>query len=108
MHVADDTDRTVEKLLRQQSALAGFGSFAFKETDLLAILTEAARVCAASLGVAYCKVCQYRPVERRENPEIGIGLHVPAEGGDAFGRLLQAPRTHRSATGRCIVRSRNC
>ncbi|MEJ0015187.1 MAG: histidine kinase dimerization/phosphoacceptor domain -containing protein [Acetobacteraceae bacterium] len=58
-----EPDRTVEKLLRQQAALAGFGSFAFKETDLLAILMEAARVCASCLGVAYCKVCRYRPAE---------------------------------------------
>jgi len=46
----DDKDnRTVEKLLRQQAALAAFGSFAFRETDLLKILTEAARVCATEV-----------------------------------------------------------
>jgi hypothetical protein len=39
-----DTDHTVERLLRQQAALATFGSFAFKETNLLAILTEAAHL----------------------------------------------------------------
>jgi len=31
--------RTIDKLLRQQSALASFGSFAFGERDLQKILT---------------------------------------------------------------------
>jgi hypothetical protein len=49
----DKNERTIEKLLRQQAALAVFGSFAFKQTDLLIILTEAARICAASLEGDY-------------------------------------------------------
>ena len=39
--MTSETDRTVEKLLRQQAALAKFGSFAFKETNLFAILSFA-------------------------------------------------------------------
>lgn len=54
-------DRTIERLLRQQAALAKFGSFAFVETDLQKILTEAARICAESLGVPFSKICRYRP-----------------------------------------------
>ena len=54
-------DGRVEKLLRQQAALAAFGSYAFREHDLAKILTEAARICAASLDVPFCKVCKYRP-----------------------------------------------
>ncbi len=57
-----NTKRTIEKLLRQQAALADFGSFAFGETDLQKILTEAARICAESLGVPFSKICQYRSV----------------------------------------------
>lgn len=53
--------RTIEKLLRQQAALANFGSFAFGETDLEKVLFEAARICAESLGVPYSKICRYRP-----------------------------------------------
>ena len=49
-------DRTVGKLLRQQAALASFGTFAFREPDLNIILTEAARTCAASLGVPFSKM----------------------------------------------------
>ena len=67
------SDRTIEKLLRQQAALAHFGSFAFKETNLLAILTEAARICAASLGVPFCKICRYRSNEDDLLIEAGCG-----------------------------------
>jgi len=38
--------RTIEKLLRQQAALANFGSFAFEERDLKKVVTEAVHVCA--------------------------------------------------------------
>ena len=53
----------VQKLLRQQAALARFGSFALRERDLIKILTEAARVCAEGLSVPYSKVCRYRAEE---------------------------------------------
>jgi two-component sensor histidine kinase len=62
--VADtDTEHTVVKLRRQQAALAKFGRSAFKQTDLPTILTEAARICAASLDVPFCKICRYRADE---------------------------------------------
>jgi two-component sensor histidine kinase len=71
--VSGKLDRTVEKLLRQQAALAAFGSFAFKETDLQKILMEAARICAACLEVPFCKVCRYRAVESDLLVEAGCG-----------------------------------
>jgi two-component sensor histidine kinase len=49
-----------EKLLRQQAALATFGTYAFRESNLQMILDEAARVCAECLNVPYCKICRYR------------------------------------------------
>lgn len=55
------SDRTVDRLLRQQAALAEFGSFAFGENDLQAILIEASRICAQSLDVPFSKICRYRP-----------------------------------------------
>ena len=51
----------VQKLLRQQAAIAQFGSFALRERDLMNILTEAVRVCAEGLSVPFSKVCRYRP-----------------------------------------------
>jgi signal transduction histidine kinase/CheY-like chemotaxis protein len=53
----------VQKLLRQQAAIARFGGFALRERDLMKILTEAARVCAEGLSVPFSKVCQYRAEE---------------------------------------------
>ncbi len=55
-----DTASQIQKLQRQQAAIARFGSFALRERDLMTILTEAARVCADGLGVPFSKVCQYR------------------------------------------------
>ena len=69
------SERTVERLLRQQAALAAFGSFAFRETDLAAILKEAARVCAKSLGVDHAKICQYRAAQNDLLIVAGFGWH---------------------------------
>jgi signal transduction histidine kinase/CheY-like chemotaxis protein len=55
-----DAATQVQKLLRQQAAIARFGSFALRERDLMKILTEAVRVCAEGLSVPFGKVCQYR------------------------------------------------
>jgi two-component sensor histidine kinase len=75
-----NTDQTVEKLRRQQAALAKFGRFAFNETDLLTILTEAARICAASLDVPFCKVCRYRAAENDLLIEAGWGWDLGVVG----------------------------
>jgi len=60
---SDPHYRTIEKLLRQQAALANFGTYAFNEPDLQKVLSEAARICAESLGVPCSKICRYRPTE---------------------------------------------
>ena len=67
--------RTIEKLLRQQAALANFGSFAFGEADLQKVLTEAARICAQSLEVPFAKICRYRADHNDLLVEAGIGWH---------------------------------
>jgi two-component sensor histidine kinase len=70
----DLTDQ-INTLRRQQAAIAGFGSFALRQSDLLKILTEAARVCAEGLSVPFCKVCRYRTEENDLLIEAGIGWH---------------------------------
>ncbi len=67
--------KTTEKLLRQQAALAEFGSFAFGECDLQKILTEAARICAVSLDVPFAKICRYRDAESDLLVVAGCGWH---------------------------------
>jgi two-component sensor histidine kinase len=69
----NDDGAKVRKLLRQQAAVARFGSFAFREGDLLTVLTEAARVCAESLNVPFAKVCRYRAPENDLLIEAGHG-----------------------------------
>ena len=70
------TDATqVRKLLRQQAAIAKFGSFALRQSDLLKVLTEAARVCAECLSVPFSKVCRYSEQENDLLIEAGHGSH---------------------------------
>ena len=71
---------TIEKLLRQQAALANFGSFAFRERDLQKVLTEAARVCGESLDVPYAKICRHREAEKDLIVEAGYGWDVGVVG----------------------------
>src|SRR5260370_37143792 len=69
----DENAAKVGKLLRQQAAIAGFGSFALRQSDLLTVLTEAARVCAEGLSVPFSKVCRYRAAENDLLIEAGHG-----------------------------------
>jgi signal transduction histidine kinase/DNA-binding response OmpR family regulator/HPt (histidine-containing phosphotransfer) domain-containing protein len=89
--------RTVENLLKQQAALAKFGSFAFSESDLQVILTEAARVCAEHMDVPFAKICRHRPDEHDLIVEAGCGWH---EGVVGF-VVSKADRT--STQGRAFV-----
>lgn len=75
-----DKSEAVLKLLRQQAALAAFGTFAFQESDLSKILNEAARICAASLGVKFCKICRYREAENDLLIEAGCGWNADVVG----------------------------
>jgi two-component sensor histidine kinase len=68
-----DNAQKVRKLLRQQAAIAEFGSFVLRHNDLPKILTEAARACAAGIGAPYAKVCKYREVENDLLIEAGYG-----------------------------------
>ncbi len=63
----------IQKLLRQQAAIASFGSFALREGDLHKVLTEAARVCAGGLDVPFSKICRYRSAENDLLIEAGHG-----------------------------------
>lgn len=63
----------IRKLLRQQAALARFGSFALRQSSLLPVLAEAARVCAEGLDARFCKICRYRAKENDLLIEAGVG-----------------------------------
>jgi two-component sensor histidine kinase/putative methionine-R-sulfoxide reductase with GAF domain len=96
-------DRTVEKLLRQQAALAAFGTFAFRETDLGRILTEAARICALSLGVPFCKICRYRADENDLLVEAGCGWNVGVVGRVVSQADESSPQGRAYITGEPVI-----
>lgn len=73
--VHSDPPDSVARILRQQAALARFGSFAFLAPDVHSVLTEAARVCAEGLDAGFCKICRYRPEENDLLVEAGVGWH---------------------------------
>ncbi len=97
------TDRTVEKLLRQQAALAAFGSFAFREPDLLLVLTEATRICAACLEVPFAKVCRYRAAEDDLLIVAGWGWHLGVIGRVVSRADESSPQGRAYVTGRPVI-----
>lgn len=96
-------DRTVERLLRQQAALASFGTFAFRELDLHKILTEAARICALSLGVPFCKICRYRAEEADLLIEAGSGWKLGVIGRVVSQANESSPQGRAYVTGEPVI-----
>jgi len=76
----DSNATRIQKLLRQQTAIASFGSFALRQTDLLKVLSEAAEVCAKGLDVPFSKVCRYRVAENDLLIEAGYGWEAGVVG----------------------------
>jgi len=98
MNVTATTEtRTIEKLLRQQAALASFGSFAFRESDLQKILDEAARICAQSSSVPYAKICRYRADQNDLLVIAGYGWRAGVVG------YVVSPSDESSTQGRAFV-----
>ena len=97
------SDHTVEKLLRQQAALAAFGSFAFREPDLLLVLTEAARICAACLDVPFAKVCRYRAAENDLLIVAGWGWHLGVIGRVVSQADESSPQGRAYVTGKPVI-----
>jgi two-component sensor histidine kinase len=89
----------VHKLLRQQAAVAHFGSFALRESDVLKVLTEAARVCAQCLSVPYSKVCRYRVEENDLLIEAGCGWHAGVIGNVVSRADVTSPQGRAFITG---------
>jgi two-component sensor histidine kinase len=89
----------VQKLLRQQTAVARFGSFALRESDVLKVLTEAARVCAEGLSVPYSKVCRYRAEENDLLIEAGYGWHAGVIGNVVSRADVTSPQGRAFITG---------
>jgi hypothetical protein len=95
--------RDIDSLLRQQAALATFGTFAFQETDLEKILNEAARICAGSLGVRHCKVCRYRSAENDLLIVAGFGWQADVVGNVVSKADESSPQGRAFVTGQPVI-----
>jgi Signal transduction histidine kinase len=89
----------VRKLLHQQTAIARFGSFALRESDVIKILTEAARICAECLNVPFSKVCRYRADENDLLIEAGYGWHAGVIGNVVSRADVTSPQGRAFITG---------
>ncbi len=99
----DEPTTTIARLHCQQAALAGFGGFAFRETDLQRILDEAARICAVSLNVPYAKLCRYRPDENDLLIEAGYGWRDGIVGRVVSRADASSPQGRAFSTGRPVI-----
>lgn len=66
-------EELIEKLLARQQTIADFGGFAFRSSDLQAILDKAASVCAIEVDAPLCKVCRFRSEHNDLLIEAGFG-----------------------------------
>jgi two-component sensor histidine kinase len=96
--MGDDAAK-ISKLLRQQAAIANFGSFALRQSDLLTVLSEAARVCAEGLSVPFSKVCRYRRAENDLLIEAGHGWQTGVVGHVVSRADASSPQGRAFATG---------
>src|ERR1700733_11180331 len=94
-----DAAAQVQKLLRQQAAIARFGSFSLRERDLMKILTEAVRVCAEGLSVPFSKVCQYRAAENDLLIVAGYGWQDGVVGNVVSRADMSSPQGRAFTTG---------
>ncbi len=94
-----DAAAKVQKLLRQQAAIAQFGSFALRQQDLSKILAEAVRVCAEGLNVPFSKVCQYRAEQNDLLIVAGYGWQDGVVGDVVSRADLSSPQGRAFTTG---------
>jgi two-component sensor histidine kinase/CheY-like chemotaxis protein len=100
---ASEKSSEIRRLRRQQAALAGFGGFALGEADLTKILNEAARICAESLEVPFCKVCRYRSAENDLLVEAGVGWHPGVVGSVVSRADASSPQGRAFVTGMPVI-----
>jgi len=94
-----DAAAQVQKLLRQQAAIARFGSFALRERNLINILKEAVRVCAEGLSVPFSKVCRYRAEENDLLIVAGFGWQDGVVGRVVSRADMSSPQGRAFTTG---------
>jgi CheY-like chemotaxis protein len=100
--VKDSHAEDIARLLRQQAALAAFGSFALGESDLGKVLTEAARVCAESLEVPSARSAATAD-ENDLLVEAGVGWNPGVVGGVVSRADKSSPQGRAFITGKPVI-----
>ena len=96
-------DHRLQKLQRQQAALAKFGCYAFRQPELEPVLTEAARLCAHGLGVPFSKVLTYRPAENDLIVAAGVGWKADVAGRSISKADKSSPAGRAFVTGKPVI-----
>ncbi|TDH63366.1 GAF domain-containing protein [Dankookia rubra] len=97
--MSDPAQRSADRLLAQQTALARFGELALHSDDLQAILHDACRLVAEGLGTGLAKVLELQPDGRTLLVRAGVGwkpgvvghVTLKAEPGTLEGLALSSP-----------------
>jgi PAS domain S-box-containing protein len=88
--------------LRQQELMAAFGLLALDAPDVVILLREATRLCAAGLHARFCKVMEYLPDEDRFIVRAGVGWK-PGVIGSKMGADLESPTGYAFRTGEPVI-----
>ena len=91
------------RLRRQRDALAEFAAVALTAADADRVLAEAARLCAAGLGVPFCAVLEHRPAEGGLLVRAGVGWEPGVVGRAAVRADDGGPGGGSFLTGRPVV-----
>lgn len=99
----DDGDRSVERLRRQQAALARFGLHAFRGGDLDELLHRAAELVSEGLDVKFVKVLELLPSGRELLIRAGVNWRPGVVGEAIFGADEGSPGGHALARGKPVI-----
>jgi two-component sensor histidine kinase len=97
--MADSAQRSGDRLLAQQTALARFGELALQSEDLQEILHDACRLVAEGLGTGLAKVLELQPDRKTLLVRAGVGwrpgvvghVTLQADEGTLEGLALSTP-----------------
>lgn len=93
----------LERRLRQQEAIAGFGLFALRGHAMQPVLDEACRVAAAGLGSRFAKVLAYDAARHDFLIRAGVGWRPGVVGRARLGADLASPAGYAFRTGKPVV-----
>lgn len=109
MRTREDDERSMSGETRnrlpreQQAGLVAFGQRAADGEDLDALLTDAAREAAETLGVSFVKVLEYRPEHHDLLVRAGVGWKEDTVGHATVGAEIESPAGYALQTGKPVI-----